>query len=217
MPGPLTYFKRDPNRKGRGPGVYYHRGHGVYSKYSVPRDEKIIAKNPPQKRKRYLHTGDVWARVWQAQQLGEQTGNWRKALEIVMEELSKITETPKTKLRILPHPVKSALRGRFGGGYAIGYYVPKGYLRRGRIAEKEEIAVAKKLWVKRRGIIKYFGAPVEGWDPIETFFHEWGHHIHWTKKKPEPPMNMLYGKREEIAKSFGRLYIEKVKTKKLSI
>ena len=37
MPGPLRYFKRDPQRgrggkKNRGAGHYYHRGNGVYSK-----------------------------------------------------------------------------------------------------------------------------------------------------------------------------------------
>jgi len=44
MPGSLRYFKRDPNGQGRGPGVYYHRGKGVYSKYSIARDKKIKAK-----------------------------------------------------------------------------------------------------------------------------------------------------------------------------
>lgn len=40
----LRYYKRDPNGKRRGEGVYYHRGKGVYSKYSVERDRKILAK-----------------------------------------------------------------------------------------------------------------------------------------------------------------------------
>lgn len=38
MVGPLVRRRRDPNRRGRGPGVYYHRGHGYYSKYSETRD-----------------------------------------------------------------------------------------------------------------------------------------------------------------------------------
>lgn len=40
MVGPLKYFKRDPNGKGRGAGWYYHRGNGYYSKYSLARDRK---------------------------------------------------------------------------------------------------------------------------------------------------------------------------------
>ena len=39
MPGSLFYKKQDPNRKGRGVGVYYHRGKGVWSKYSIARDK----------------------------------------------------------------------------------------------------------------------------------------------------------------------------------
>ena len=40
MPGPLEYFKHDPNGLGRGEGWYYHRGHGYYSKYSPVRDRR---------------------------------------------------------------------------------------------------------------------------------------------------------------------------------
>lgn len=38
MPGPIKYYKKDPNGKGRGPGEYYHRGGGKYAKYSEERD-----------------------------------------------------------------------------------------------------------------------------------------------------------------------------------
>lgn len=44
MPSSLKYFKKDPNGKGRGAGVYYLRGNGYYSKYSTVRDSKIKAK-----------------------------------------------------------------------------------------------------------------------------------------------------------------------------
>ena len=54
MPGTLTHKTSDPNyNKGpekykvsfnRGPGVYYHRGNGWYSKYDPARDAMIIAK-----------------------------------------------------------------------------------------------------------------------------------------------------------------------------
>jgi len=44
MPAGLKFFSRDPNDKGRGKGVYYHRGNGIYSKYDHKRDEKIKAK-----------------------------------------------------------------------------------------------------------------------------------------------------------------------------
>jgi len=42
MPGSLERFRRRPShilkRDWKGPGVYYHRGNGVYSKYSAKRD-----------------------------------------------------------------------------------------------------------------------------------------------------------------------------------
>ena len=44
MVTPLKFFRSDPNKKGRGRGVYYHRGKGIYSKYSIERDSKIKAK-----------------------------------------------------------------------------------------------------------------------------------------------------------------------------
>ena len=44
MPGVLKHFGIDPNRKNRGGGFYYLRGHGIWSKYSVERDTKIKAK-----------------------------------------------------------------------------------------------------------------------------------------------------------------------------
>lgn len=44
MPSPLKHFGIDPNKKGRGSGLYYLRGQGVYSKYDYHRDEKIVAK-----------------------------------------------------------------------------------------------------------------------------------------------------------------------------
>ena len=44
MPSRLIKFNTDPQKKGRGPGVYYHRGKGIYSKYSPERDAIIQAK-----------------------------------------------------------------------------------------------------------------------------------------------------------------------------
>lgn len=40
MVTPIKQFKKDPNSLGRGPGVYYHRGKGYYSKYSRTLDAK---------------------------------------------------------------------------------------------------------------------------------------------------------------------------------
>lgn len=64
MPSPLRYFRSDPNKNGRGAGVYYHRGKGVYSQYSTERDKKIKARGystdkigQPRKSKK-LHTTD---------------------------------------------------------------------------------------------------------------------------------------------------------------
>lgn len=46
MPSSLKHYSRDPEGKGRGPGMYYYRGHPKYkySKYSETRDSKIKAK-----------------------------------------------------------------------------------------------------------------------------------------------------------------------------
>lgn len=54
MPGTLRQFTHDPNYNrgpekyrvavNRGPGVYYHRGNGWFSKYDPARDAKIVAK-----------------------------------------------------------------------------------------------------------------------------------------------------------------------------
>ena len=41
----IKYYRKDPNDKGRGAGVYYHRGKGYYSKYSVERDKNKKSKN----------------------------------------------------------------------------------------------------------------------------------------------------------------------------
>lgn len=64
MVTPLRYFKEDPNRLGRGTGVYYHRGHGYYSKYSIQRDFNMYAKGfnidriGLPRRSSYTHTTD---------------------------------------------------------------------------------------------------------------------------------------------------------------
>lgn len=39
----IKYFTSDPNHQGRGAGVYYLRGHGIYSKYSVQRDKNKLS------------------------------------------------------------------------------------------------------------------------------------------------------------------------------
>ncbi len=58
MVGPLKKLKRDPNGKGRGSGLYYHRGNGVFSKYSRKRDRAKRSKTPITNR-RYKHTGEL--------------------------------------------------------------------------------------------------------------------------------------------------------------
>jgi len=77
MPGPIYVMRIDPNKLGRGPGNYYHRGHGYYSKYSVERDKKIKARNykiDPVGRvmgtnkysmKRQAHDGFLNSKLWQ--------------------------------------------------------------------------------------------------------------------------------------------------------
>lgn len=44
MPGKLEHHKKDPEEKGRGAGTYFHRGKGVYSKYSEDSDIVKIHK-----------------------------------------------------------------------------------------------------------------------------------------------------------------------------
>lgn len=46
MPADMRFFEKDPMypKFNRGKGVYYHRGHNVWSKYSPARDDKIMAK-----------------------------------------------------------------------------------------------------------------------------------------------------------------------------
>ena len=44
MPSRLVKWNKDPQGIGRGPGVYYHRGKGKYSKYNPERDAMIEAK-----------------------------------------------------------------------------------------------------------------------------------------------------------------------------
>ena len=39
----LEKYSKDPNGKNRGPGLYYHRGHGYFSIYSVDRDLKKLS------------------------------------------------------------------------------------------------------------------------------------------------------------------------------
>jgi len=46
MPGPIKRYRSDPNSKGRGGGLYYHRGKGVYSKYKATRDKYHNAPKP---------------------------------------------------------------------------------------------------------------------------------------------------------------------------
>lgn len=59
MVGGLKWYRRDPNRKGRGAGYYYHRGNNEYSKYSSQNDTHKHAKTKIKKGNlRYRHTGD---------------------------------------------------------------------------------------------------------------------------------------------------------------
>ena len=64
MGTPLRYFTKDPNNLGRGGGVYYHRGHGIFSKYSAQHDYNYRARGYNvdhiglPKKSSFLHTGD---------------------------------------------------------------------------------------------------------------------------------------------------------------
>ncbi len=61
MPGPKKRYKQDPDGKGRGGGLYYHRGKGKHSKYSRKRDAMRISTPKGKSRwvkKNYSHTSD---------------------------------------------------------------------------------------------------------------------------------------------------------------
>jgi hypothetical protein len=53
MVGPLKYFKKDPEGKGRGAGYYYHRGKGRWSKYSRIKDQRHKGKVGRKGRRRW--------------------------------------------------------------------------------------------------------------------------------------------------------------------
>jgi hypothetical protein len=58
MVGGLKRYKRDPNGKGRGAGLYYHRGNGVYSKRDLRQDYARKAKTRNKVRSN-RHTHDL--------------------------------------------------------------------------------------------------------------------------------------------------------------
>jgi hypothetical protein len=66
----IKYFSKDPNSFGRGAGVYYHRGHGIYSKYSRDRDKKKLSNGwkidkiglPKNTRHPHISDGKIWGK-----------------------------------------------------------------------------------------------------------------------------------------------------------
>ena len=59
MVGPLKYYRRDPNGKGRGPGYYYHRGHGYYSKFSRLANQRHSDRVGAKGRRRWWRKGKI--------------------------------------------------------------------------------------------------------------------------------------------------------------
>ncbi len=92
MVGPLRFFERDPEGKGRGRGWYYHRGKGKWSKYSAARDKNYRASLRRKRKKSkdwrvgavgsgpYRHTHDKTA---------SQKKQARKVLKKVKEKVKK--------------------------------------------------------------------------------------------------------------------------------
>jgi len=58
LPGKLEYYKKDPEGKGRGAGKYFHRGKGVYSKYSE--DSDIVKIHKLRKKRRTKKQRQKW-------------------------------------------------------------------------------------------------------------------------------------------------------------
>lgn len=199
--------------------MYYHRGLKTYAKYSPARDRKIIAKHPPAIRLHYQHTGDMWAGVWRAEEMAK-AGRMKAGLKRANVELGRITNLAAPELKVFPHPTSRILgRGIGRGVVARGYYIPE---HRDPLTPSVKtpslLAVAEKgAWKRRLGRGAITVEQKVPHDPFETLFHEFGHHIQHVRKKPIIPTRYNVPKQEAIAKSFGRLYAEKIKTKKLTI
>jgi len=64
MPSPLRFFRSDPNKKGRGKGIYYLRAGGYFSMYDIERDRRKKSKGWKKnrvgapKKSSILHTSD---------------------------------------------------------------------------------------------------------------------------------------------------------------
>jgi len=211
MVGALKYYPSDPEGKGRGAGLYYHRGSGKYSKYDVSRDLRKVAKNPPYPRiEGYQHTGDVFAGIKRAYEKleiaqefyrgKERSVRRRQALEEMLSELSRITKLPKPKLRLVQGRVvrKIPFLQKIGG--AAGYYLhPQYYVGTGINLKEPTIVVTTK---RRAGSLALI------------LFHEFGHHIHFTRKQPFDPTTLYKTseehreKSEQIARKFADLGYE---------
>ena len=77
MPGPIKRYRKDPQGKGRGPGLYYHRGRGIYSKYSGKADKKVGSKRYAGKGD-YRHTNDRIKIKGKGSNAWRRTGNKKK-------------------------------------------------------------------------------------------------------------------------------------------
>lgn len=64
MVGPARFYPKDPQGRGRGPGLYWHRGKGVYSKRDLDLDALRVAVKGRWKDKRqaelYPHKADFY-------------------------------------------------------------------------------------------------------------------------------------------------------------
>jgi len=196
MTGRLRRYKRDPQGLGRGAGTYYHRGKGVYSKYSARRDKLIIATRTPQARHGYHHTGDVWAAIRQAILRGKATGKWEQPVRTTIKELARITQIPEPKVELWRRPKR---RGRV---VTKGRYHPAEYhgISKIEVAEQFEVKVTRDISRQLTGT------------PVRTAFHEFGHHIHFTKRQPfapDPTERWLPWEErpmEQLAMKFEKLY-----------
>ena len=68
MPGPLKYYKTDPDTKGatkgRGAGYYYKRSPGKHSKYDVDRDKGYKQNSPRGVKRKRKSTHDTNPGNW---------------------------------------------------------------------------------------------------------------------------------------------------------
>lgn len=177
----MKHFLKDPMEgKHRGSGFYYHRGNDYYSKYSKARDNKIQAEHRPQGTG-YRHTGDTYAKVNRLMRETPRIG-MKKAFGGMATELARITGVtpPAVEVRMSrPYAIKRA-------GIVSGQYNRFGKLLKIWGGDKYQ----RTHYGTKTTYNRPFGTSARG-----TFFHEFGHHLHYERGMTQTFFDMPYKQR----------------------